>query len=59
LDQDLSRPLLPHEGRDQLNEAGKAEDIDLELAARFVEGDVFHGSVGSVPRVVQKDIDAA
>jgi hypothetical protein len=57
--QDLSRPLLPHERRYKLDESGKAEEIDLELAARFVEGNVFHRFVRALAGVVDEDIDTA
>jgi hypothetical protein len=46
-------------GCDQLHEAGKSENIDLELAAGFVKGDVFHSSVGAVAGIIKEDIDAA
>src|SRR5437868_4836417 len=57
--QNLSRPLLPHERCNKLDEPGKAENIDLELAPRFVEGDVFHRSIRAIAGVVDEDIDAA
>jgi hypothetical protein len=55
----LSRPLLLHERRYDLGEPGKAENIDLELTPRFVEGDVFDRSVGAIAGIVHEDINAA
>ena len=55
---DRARSPLAHLGHDGLRQSGEAEDVDVELAARFVDLDVFDRSEGSVARVVHQHVDA-
>ena len=56
---DRARSPLAHLGHDGLRQSGEAEDVDVELAARFVDLDVFDRSEGSVARVVHQHVDAS
>ena len=49
--------LGAHVGEDKLGEACETKNIDLELAAGFISGDVFNGAEGPVAGVVDQDID--
>ena len=49
--------LGAHVGEDKLSEPPKTENVDLELAAGLVQGDVLNGAVGSVAGVVDQDVD--
>ena len=40
-----------------MGEACETENVDLELAAGFINGDVFNGAEGPVAGVVDQDID--
>ncbi len=46
-------------GQDELDQAGGAEEIHLELAASFLQRHVLDSAVGAVARVVHQDVDAA
>ena len=46
-------------GEDELGEAREAEEVDLELVAGVVEGDVLHRAEEAEAGVVDEDVDAA
>jgi hypothetical protein len=56
---DRARALPAQVRQHELGQAGRAEQVDLELVAGLVEGDVLGGAVESEPGVVDQDVDPA
>ena len=46
-------------GQDELGQAGQAEDVDLELAARLGQRHILDRAVGAVAGVVDEHVDPA
>ena len=51
--------MTPHVRQHKLSEAGKPEEIDLQLAARLLQRHVLHGSEMTITGVVDKYVYAS